>query len=73
LIERLSIVCIDEAIGRRIARLNGLSVTGSLGILLKAKQKGYDLSIRVCINKMKKSGIYLSQNLIDFALQQAGE
>ena len=34
----IATVCIDEAVGRRVARLSGLHVTGSLGILLKAKQ-----------------------------------
>ncbi len=71
--KKITTVCIDEAIGRRIARLNGLSLTGSIGILLKAKQKGYNISIRNCINNMKKSHIYLSQNLIDCAIEQAGE
>ncbi len=28
--EKIQTVCIDEAVGRRIARLNGLSFTGSL-------------------------------------------
>ncbi len=71
--KKITTVCIDEAIGRRIARLNGLSLTGCLGILLKAKQKGYNISIRNCIDNMKKSHIYLSQNLIDCAIEQAGE
>lgn len=31
--KNISTVCIDEAVGRRIARLSGLSVTGSIGIL----------------------------------------
>jgi len=35
----LATVCIDEAVGRRVARLNGLTLTGSIGILLKAKQE----------------------------------
>ena len=41
--ENIKTVCIDEAVGRRIARLNGLSLTGSIGILLRAKQSGYPL------------------------------
>ncbi|WP_243714094.1 hypothetical protein [Nostoc sp. 106C] len=36
-------VCIDEAVGRGIARLSGLLVTGSIGILLRAKREGYPL------------------------------
>jgi predicted nucleic acid-binding protein len=38
--ERIPTVAIDETVGRRIARLHGLTVTGSLGILIQAKQQG---------------------------------
>ena len=34
-------VCIDQSVRRRIARLNNLLVTGSIGILLRAKKEGY--------------------------------
>ena len=55
---------------RRIARLHDLKVTGSLGILLKAKSK---VSIRQCINNMEKKRIYLSSGLISTAIQMSGE
>ncbi len=35
---KVPLVAIDEKLGRRIARLNGLKVTGSLGILLKRRK-----------------------------------
>lgn len=38
--EGIKTVCIDEAVGRRVARLNDLSLTGSLGILMRAKKEG---------------------------------
>jgi predicted nucleic acid-binding protein len=43
--ESVHLVCIDEMVGRRIARLSGLNLTGSIGILLKAKSMGYPLSV----------------------------
>ena len=66
-------VCIDEAVGRRVARLNGLKVTGSVGILLKAKQHDPSLSVKEAIANMLGRNIRLSQTVIDFALKQAGE
>jgi len=66
-------VCIDESVGRRIARLSGLSLTGSLGILLRAKQEGYPLSVYEAIHSMKKRGIWLSEGLVSAALRFAGE
>ena len=66
-------VAIDEAAGRRLARLNGLSVTGSIGVLLRAKREGYGFSMREAIERMKARGIWLSDRVITFALMQADE
>ena len=69
----LATVCLDEAVGRRVARLNGLTLTGSIGILLRAKQQDPALSVKVAIANMLKHNIRLSQTVITFALTQAGE
>jgi predicted nucleic acid-binding protein len=69
----IATVCIDEAVGRRVARLNGLAVTGSVGILLKAKQQDPSMSVKDAIGNMLNRNIRLSQTVIDFALQQSGE
>ncbi len=66
-------VCIDETVGRRVARLNGLTLTGSIGILLKAKQQDSTLSVKAAIANMLSRNIRLSQTVIDFALVQSGE
>lgn len=71
--ENISTVCIDEAAGRRIARLSGLTLTGSIGILLRAKQSGYPFSMQQAISQMLNRGIRLSPTVINFALEQAGE
>ena len=71
--ENVQTVCIDENMGRRIARLNGLDLTGSIGVLIRAKQEGVDFSMRETINRMRSHGIYLSQKVIDFAFRQVKE
>lgn len=62
------LVCIDEEVGRRMARLSGLALTGSLGVLIKAKQLGFPVDMSLAIYNMRQHGIWLSQPLIDFAL-----
>lgn len=71
--QEIPVVCIDEAVGRRVARLSGLRLTGSVGILLKAKQKDPSFSIKDAIDRMLAHNIRLSQKVIDFALNQAAE
>ncbi len=71
--KNIKTVCIDEAVGRRIARLSGLAVTGSIGILLRAKQEGHPIVIKEAIEKMQQQNIRLSSTVINFALKQAGE
>lgn len=64
-------VCIDEAVGRRIARLSNLTLTGSVGILIKANQEGFEFSMEEAIANMLKHGIRLSQTVIDVALRES--
>lgn len=71
--ENIQTVCIDEAVGRRVARLNGLRLTGSIGVLIRAKKIGLDFSMQEVIKRMQANGIYLSQKVIDFALMQVNE
>lgn len=66
----IPLVCIDEAVGRRVARLSGLTLTGSIGILLKAKKLGYEVSMEQAVARMRQHGIWLSAEVIRFAMQE---
>lgn len=68
--ESVERVCIDEAVGRRVARLNGLTVTGSVGILVKARQQGYPIDLADAVQRMREHGIWLSEEVVRFALEQ---
>jgi predicted nucleic acid-binding protein len=71
--QNIQTVCIDETAGRRVARLSSLSVTGTIGILLRAKREGYPVSLQQSVERMLTRGIRLSATVITFALEQAGE
>jgi predicted nucleic acid-binding protein len=60
-------------VGRRIARLHGLTVTGSLGVLIRAKQQGAQIRLRTAIERMRLQGIWLSEALEKECLRIAGE
>jgi len=71
--EKVQTVCIDETVGRRVAKSNDLLVTGSIAILLRAKKEGCSFSMQEAIQRMRNRGIRLSEKLVNFALSQAGE
>ena len=66
-------VCLDEIKGRRIAKELGLSVTGSLGILGKAKKLGLVNEIKPVILAAIENGIYYDDRLIERFLRELGE
>ena len=65
---QLPLVCIDETAGRRIARLCNLLLTGSIGILLKARNQGFAVDIPQALDRMRRQGIWLSDQVVKFAL-----
>lgn len=69
----IAIVCVDEAVGRRIARLSGLKVTGSIGILVRAKREGKLHSIKESLDRMETKGIWIGQRVKEIALREANE
>ncbi len=64
---------IDEKIGRNLAEYLGLRVTGTLGILLKAKQQGWIDSFLDTVNTMQQSGIRYHPELVRKLAQSVGE
>jgi len=66
-------VCIDELRGRRAAREAGLTVTGSLGLLAQMKQHQLLVKIKPVLDKMLAAGFFVSEELIEQVLRDAGE
>ena len=67
------LVIIDDANAKKHAKYLGLPVTGTLGILIKAKQEGYIEALRPILEQMIEHGIYISDNLVELCLKQVGE
>jgi predicted nucleic acid-binding protein len=41
--------------------------------MIRAKQDGFDFSVREAINRMQSQGVYVSQKVLYFALKQVNE
>jgi len=67
------IVVIDETLGRRIAKLNGLAVTGTAGVLLRAKQRGLIASLTDALNQFVNGGFWLDEDTFRLLQKTAGE
>jgi predicted nucleic acid-binding protein len=65
---------VHELTGRRVASLvYALTVTGTGGILLAAKQAGLVREIRPLMLQIRANGYFLSARLMDGICQAAGE
>jgi len=71
--EGIDSVILDDLKARRIARRLGLSVTGTLGVLILAKQTGHLESIRETIDQLIHRGMWLDAKVIKTALRISGE
>ncbi|HMO57874.1 MAG TPA: DUF3368 domain-containing protein [Roseiflexaceae bacterium] len=67
------LVIIDEYKGRRYAQRLGLPFTGTLGVLLTAKQKGLVPALAPLMNQLVKEGLFLAPKLVEKVLELAGE
>ena len=66
-------VIIDERLGRKYAKEFGLTVIGTLGILLKAKQLGIINSMKPLIEKLLEENIWFHEQLVHNVLDIANE
>ena len=71
--EGANLVIIDDNAAKKTAKYLGLTVTGTLGILLKAKRQGIVEKVSPLLSKMKQNGFYIDSRIEAFVLEQAGE
>ena len=66
-------VILDDLAARRCAISLGIPVQGTLGIVIKARQKGIIQAARPIIEQLRQSGMYLSDRVMNQALAVVGE
>lgn len=70
---RADLVILDDNAAKKTAKYLGLTVTGTLGILLKAKKAGIIPAIAPVLEEIKKNGFYISGTVERMVLSEAGE
>ena len=71
--QKADIVLMDDYDGRTVAKEYDLMVTGTIGILLKAKLEGKIPSLRHDLDGLRESGFWLGEELYLKILEQANE
>jgi hypothetical protein len=65
------LIVLDERLARQHARRLGLKLTGTIGVLLKAKDRGFVPAVAPLIHDLQRGGIWLSDALVEQALRLA--
>jgi len=68
-----AVALIDDLKARRFAKMNGIEVIGTMGILLKAKKDGLIKEIKPLISDLLQHDIRISTKIIEITLQAAQE
>lgn len=67
------LLIIDESKGRQKASQLGLNYTGTMGILIVAREKGLINSVTEIINEIKRTDFRISDKLINEIKKKSGE
>ena len=64
---------LDDLQARRCARSLGIPTTGTLGVILRAKQHGLIPEARPLLETLIQNQMYISRELVETALADVGE
>lgn len=64
---------LDDLAARRSAEALGVRITGTVGVILRAKQTGIVPAARPVLQHLRETGLYLSDRLFDEFLAIVGE
>jgi predicted nucleic acid-binding protein len=67
------VAVLDDRAARRLAASQGVPLLGSLRVIVKAKERGLIPLARPALEKLRGSGAYVSDELIERAIALAGE
>ena len=70
---RAELLLIDERLGRRVAVARGITVRGTLGVLVQARRAGALPALRPVLERLVAEGFRISPALLREALAAVGE
>ena len=70
---KADLVILDDQLARRTAKYLGLTITGTLGVIIKAKEKGYVSSVKPIMDKLIQNGLYVDPKVQAEVLKLSNE
>ncbi len=71
--QKADLVILDDNAAKKTAKYLGLTVSGTLGVLLRAKREGLIQEVKPLLSEMKRKGFYVSNMVERLVLDQAHE
>ncbi len=67
------LLVIDDNAAKKTAKFLGFTVTGTLGVILKAKSEGIIPQVKPILDEILRQGFYISSKLIETVLKTSNE
>lgn len=70
---KANIIVMDDRLGRKVARLRGFHVIGTLRLLIAAKEKGIIAEVKPLVERLKEVGFWISEDVYTDILARSSE
>ena len=71
--KKADLIIVDDNNAKKHAKYLGLPVTGTIGVLIKAKNLGIVSALKPLLERMLENHIYMSSALMQMCLEEVGE
>ena len=71
--KQADLLIMDDNAAKKTAKFLGFKVTGTLGVLLKAKQEGHVKEVKQLVEKLQDNGFFVSPKVKQYVLEEANE
>ena len=71
--QKADLVILDDNAAKKTAKYLGLNVTGTLGVLLRAKREGYIEAVAPLMDALSKDHFFIDEKVRSLVLRQAEE